>query len=455
MMSYKKIIIILLLLLAVGYIIYKLITNKEYFYRKSRNPGYGPSDSQIAKNKAAYAEQQRQESLKTQQQKDAEKASRDARDNILRSEISSGLANHDKIMEETLKSLKLTESAAWLKAFIVQNDAAKKYGNRLKVTNERHLYLDDKDLGYSDDFPNHVGYLRGSSGYFVPIEAIFTLIAGPDSKEECFEHFDFLGIGGALTSAYDWTKDRVNDAANFAKNAVNSIGDWAKNLSSEVLDWCKNAGQSFATSLIDFGTKIGCVARKIAREIANTVVNTLNTIKDFFVDLAKKAKEAFESGFNWIKNNINLFWDKIQPILGTIINIILEGSACEYSINRNISKLEAVKVIEPVITPKVRVIFLELIKKGIETVSAGILLPFIELLMPIIENFTDIDSKIDSLLSTLLEKDFAVQSITTLADNSVAPLVSKYCSSFSEPNIDDITINESSADSISSNTEWL
>ncbi len=348
----------------------------------------------------------------------------------------------------------------------------------------------DQYIGYVDDA--HVGLIRMSDGKWIPIGDAFTLIAGPGYKEG----FDFLGIGGAIVSAAetvaqgtmdlynkaksgimtatDWVEARARDVVAFTQAAALSVSSWAKNMSESVLYWAKNTGLSIVKNLIDIGNKIGSFARDVANKIANTAKNTVNIIKENVYDKGLKvgglliadattqaanavkdaavqainllaslptlARQALEKAINWIRKQASYVWDKIGGPVGVLLNIILQGAPCEYYVSRKISGLEAVKAIEPPVIPNVRDAMLQLIESAISVASAGILTPLIAVIMPIVQQFSDLNEKIDGLLSDLFHQDFMVTAITTVADPIINNVMGKGCSIFDSPDTSDIPI---------------
>jgi hypothetical protein len=389
--------------------------------------------------------------------------------------------------------------------YITQNtESYQVASNIVKSLNSEPLLI-----GYTDD--NHVGQIRMKDNKWLSIDNVFELIAGPgiekfryylhtnkqdyihlvDQLEQQCKHMtplqrkayldnyieyfniidDAVGLAkdignkigdtakdignkikdGAMTAA-DWVKARANDVAAFTKAAAENVGSWAKNMANDALDWAKGAGKFIVENLIDIGNKIGKFAREAATVIAETAVNTVNSIKDFFGNLYQKAKDAFNSAINWIKNNLTNLWDKIKDTVGTVLNIILQGAPCEYTLARDVSKLHAVQALEPTITPQLREIALRLIKSTIEAASGGLLLPFIEIIIPIIQKFSDFNEKVDGLLNQALEQNIVLDSITTIADNTIMPIVDSACSLFKPPNdIDDINIDETKANTLDDN----
>jgi len=349
----------------------------------------------------------------------------------------------------------------------------------------------DQLIGFADD--NHVGQLRMSDGQWIPIGDAFQLIAGPGSSTENFgfiqsdmEWFTFLDTlqsdwkhmtpnekkeyfshnreyfrrlcwpwescawnwaedlynkaRDGLMTAGDWIKARASDVAAFTQAAASSVGTWAKNAANSTLDWAKGAGQLVVKNLIDIGNKIGSFARDAANKIKETAVNTVNTIKDFFVDIYGKARDAFEKAINWIKGAASFVWDKIGGTVGIFLNIMLQGAPCEYYVARKISGLEAVKALEGPLIPNLRDIMIEVVKSALSAVTAGILAPLLAVIIPIVQQFSDFNAKIDGLLISLFEQNFMISAITTVADPIVTNLMSKGCSMFSPPDVSDIDI---------------
>jgi hypothetical protein len=305
--------------------------------------------------------------------------------------------------------------SVWLKAFLANNEGAKKFGNRLTVSNNV-LYLDGTtNLGYTDD--DHTGLIRPSykntttmGNQFIPIDVIFGLIGGSSSSDECF---DFLGIGNffknSFESAYNFVKDRVVGPA---------------------LDWLKKEGEGFIKTMIDIGNKIGCYARKWAVEIYNTAKDTINKIKDFFVGIYDKVKDFVLGAVNYIYDNIIKLvpdiWNKyIKPALGNISNFITGGALCEYKVSRNLSRLEAVQTIQPVIMPVLSEALTQVVKDTIEVAAGASIalspfIPFLELIYPLVDPY--IQDQLVPLFIKLSEVDFMVTALTEMVDNTALPL---------------------------------
>jgi len=362
-----------------------------------------------------------------------------------------------------------------------------------------------KYLGYVDD--SRIGEIKTEDGKWISIGDMFKFIAGPDVVEG-FGFFDDIGRGikGAVNTvvntakdvgnkiasgtmtAVDWTVSRANDVGNFATNAAKDVGSWAKNVSGDALNWAKGAGQIVVKNLVDIGNKIGDTARKAANTIKDTATNTINTIKtnvydkglkvagnviaDGSVQAAMAVKKAAEQAINllasfpeiarqavnkaieWLKGASNKVWDTIRQPLGLIINLILEGSECEYAVQRNISKLDAIKSIEPAFLPKMSIVIIEFVKSILNTASAGILTPILTLIMPFVEPY--ITPHISDLLSKAVETDEAVSAITTIADPVVDQVAKISCQFLIPPDINDITFNDNMDDNtLSSDTDWI
>ena len=319
----------------------------------------------------------------------------------------------------------------WLKVFLEQNEGAKKFGNRLTVSNNV-LYLDGStNLGYTDD--DHNGLIRPSikntttiGSQFIPIDVIFGLIGGSQSTDECF---DFLGIGSFFTnsfeSAYNFVKDRIAGPA---------------------LDWLKKEGESFIKTMIDIGNKIGCYARKWAVEIYNTAKDTINKIKDFFVGIYDKVKDFVLESVNYIyKNIIKLvpdIWNKyIKPALGNILELLSGGTTCEYKANRDISKLDAVRTIQPILMPVISEGLTQAVKDTIEIAAASSVVlvefvPLLELIYPLVDPY--IQDQLLPLFNKLSETDFMLTVLTETVDNTVLQVTN--CSFLNPPDTSKIDI---------------
>jgi hypothetical protein len=375
---------------------------------------------------------------------------------------------------------------------------------RLKMVQE-WCGSQDPDLliGYTDD--NHIGQLRMTDGKWIPIGDAFQLIAGPEYSTEGFsynvrsnkvrskeyyyflndldlkwnymtplqrkryynknkEYFDFLGIGGAFTNLYnkakdgvlsaeDWVEARANDVAAFTTAAANSVGTWTKNMANDALNWAKGAGNLIVKNLIDIGNKIGQFARDAANKIAETAINTINTLKNFFTGLYEKARDAFNTAINWIKNAASTVWSSIkEPLVGSM-KLILGDIECEYMTSRSSSKLDAIKAIEPALVPPVRDEIIGIIKRETENAIApstlGLGSVVIELVFTIVQQFSDFNQKVDSLLEYVFEQRFAVNTITTIADPVIKTIANITCSTIKPPDVSNIKINSSSLNNTS------
>ena len=356
-------------------------------------------------------------------------------------------------------------TSAWLSYFLLTNPGAQKLKDKMFIR-DNNLYIktttgEDSKIAYTDD--QHIGFMQMTDGKWIPIGDVFTLISGP-SEEFRYFYFEYnsntnieefiwnpfskdswedLGrqIQNTATQGIDWVKDRSQDVASFAQNAANSVSTWATKASADTLNWAKGAGNLIAKNLISIGNKIDSESRQIANTIKDTSVNTVNSAIDFFKNIGQKAREAFESAFRWIKNNANLFKEKVTPILGTIINIALQGTMCEYKVQRELGIIPAVKAIEPALIPPLRQIFLEMIKKGIGAASGGVLVPFVEILFPIIQEFSDVDDKIDELLGTVIEMDELALVVTTVSDPVVKQFGGSACKYLEKPDVSSLTLN--------------
>lgn len=371
-------------------------------------------------------------------------------------------------------------------------------------------------IGYIDDA--HIGLVKTTDGMWIPIGDIFHLIAGPGTGEgfsffgDIGDAFKSAGnaiantatsignkiantakdVGNKIASgtmtAVDWVEHRANDVANFAENAAKDVGSWAKNISGDALNWAKGAGQFVVKNLVNVGNNIGSFARNAANTIKDTAVNTVNTIKtnvydkglkvagnaiadasvtaanavadaakqaiNFLASFPEMAKQAVNKAIEWLKGASDKVWDAIKGPIGTIIDIVLEGTHCEYKVQRGISKLDAVKAIEPALLPKMRDVVLQFVKSILNTASGGILTPVLYLIMPFVEPY--IAPHIDGLLAKALETNEATISITTIADPVVDQVAKISCQFLNTPDINNITFSDNIDDNtLSSNTEWL
>jgi hypothetical protein len=277
---------------------------------------------------------------------------------------------------------------------------------------------------------------------------------------------------GTMTAA-DWVKNRAEDVANFAKNAAIDVGSWAKNISGDALNWAKGAGSFVVKNLVDIGTKIGSFARDAANKIKDTANSTVNTIKtnvydkglkvagnaiaDASVTAAMAVKNAAEQGINflasfpeiarqavnkaidWLKGAADKVWDAIKTPIGMIINIVLEGTHCEYKVQRDVSRLEAIRAIQPALLPKLRIVVLQFVKSILNAASGGILTPVLALIMPFVEPY--IAPHLDGLLAKAIETNEASIAITTMADPIVNEVSKISCQFLNPPDISDITFS--------------
>ena len=284
-------------------------------------------------------------------------------------------------------------------------------------------------------------------GTFIGITDLLTFIAGPsdDSGSECFRYggCSWYAPWNCVVEAANWIADRAKDVGNFIKNAVDKVGDWAKQASSAALNWAKNAGKSILEGLVKIGNAISCGVRKAFRAIAS-----------FFGDIFEKIKSAVNSAISYLSKATDKVWDVIKTPIGIGIDIVLEGTHCEYKVQRDISKLDAVKAIEPVLVPNLRFTVLQLVRGILNTVSGGILTPILAIVMPLVDPY--ILPHIDGLLAKALETNELTSAITTIADPLVDQISKISCKFLISPDINDINFNENIDDnSINSDTEWL
>jgi hypothetical protein len=294
-------------------------------------------------------------------------------------------------------------------------------------------------------YENRPYEVKMEDGTFISMNDLLTFIAGPadSSSSECFH---YRGCGwtspwDCIKDAANWISDRAKDVGAFIKNAVDKVGDWAKNVGSAALNWAQNAGKTILAGLVKLGNTIGCYARKAFRAIA-----------DFFGDIFEKARNAFNSAINWVKNAAVTVWDTIKQPLGMIINLVLDNVECEYMIARNSSKLDAVKAIKPALVPPVRESMIRIIKTqlsaALATVTFGIGAAIVELVFTIVQQFSDFNQKVDSLLEYVFEQGFAVNTITTVADPVIKQVAKISCSAINPPKTDDIKINSTALNNV-------
>jgi hypothetical protein len=116
-------------------------------------------------------------------------------------------------------------------------------------------------------------------------------------------------------------------------------------------------------------------------------------------------------------------------------------------LNKKISKLDAFKTVEPLIIPPTRQFMIEFMKTVIIMLPPGVFGPIIEVIMPIIEQYSDFDSKVDSLVKSLFEQEFVIDSIIFIMDNTVIKLTENACKMFNPPeDANSLNINENAED---------
>lgn len=286
-------------------------------------------------------------------------------------------------------------------------------------------------------YEEHEGYVKMSDEKWLTIADLLIFIAGPkDDSDECFRYggCSWSAPWNCIVDAGNWIKDRTMDAVNFVKNAVDKVGSWAKQATSDALKWAESAGKTILSRLIKMGNAISCYARKAMRAISDTVIMIANLISDF----GDMAKRAIMKVLDWIKNAGETVWNKLKEPVGMLINIVLEGTVCEYSSERKISKLSAVKALEPALVPRLRLTMMELVKSFINIATNYVLTPILILIMPFIEN--ELSPYIDGLIQKALRTNELQITITTIADPIVGELSKISCIYLNGPSIDDIQI---------------
>lgn len=351
------------------------------------------------------------------------------------------------------------------------------------------LYKNPVDhlIGHINDA--HVGQVRMKDGTWLSIQDAFTLIVGPGQSEgfrftptsnpddyysysnvfypytplqhaihtnniEGFR-YDFLGIGslvsgaantvaggvtgladkiasGVVTAA-DWTAARATDAADFVKNAANNVGSWATTIGGDALNWAKNAGNLIVHDLVSIGNAIGNFARNAMNDIIKTATEVVNAIANFFGDLPGLAKRFVDHAVDYITKKAETLapqvWNKIQPVLGKIADLVTGGSLCQYIVSRKLpdpeGKLEAVQVVEPILSPVVSEVLTQFIKDMLEeaalaSVVLAPLVPVLELIYPLVDPY--IQPHLVPLFNKLAEVPFMQTVLTEMIDNSVAHL---------------------------------
>ena len=298
-----------------------------------------------------------------------------------------------------------------------------------------------KTLGYV--YENHPGNVQMADGTWLSLADVLTFISGPpDSVDsECFRYSDVKQVNSqyvmlgenvkpdVISNGWNYTKSLVKNwydsFKNYVENAINSVKSWATNVSSETLKWVQGAGKSVLKDFVSIGGWISCNVKKELKAIANE----FNKIAKFMVGIVEKADKAFKSAGDWIVGEARIVWDYINKPLTLYINAYFGGAPCEYYIKRKISKIDAIKAVEPVIVDPIRTQMTVLIKRAIEEILPEFY-PFIEILMPFIEDIPGYNDKVNQLIAKLIELDFMVNSISSIVDNVVNPVIKTGCSIF-------------------------
>jgi len=279
-------------------------------------------------------------------------------------------------------------------------------------------------------YQNRPSEVQMEDGTFISITDLLTFMAGPadESGSECFRYrsCSIFSPWDCIVDAYNYVSERAKDFGSFLADALTNVGDWAKNIGSAALNWAENAGKSILEGLIKIGNAISCAARKAFRAIAS-----------FFGDIFEKIKSAVNSAISYLSKAADKVWDAIKEPIGMGINIILEGSQCEYKISREESKLEAVRSILPVLVPGLRLVVLELVRTILNTASGGILTPILAIVMPLVNPY--ISPHLDGLLEKALETNELTSAITTIADPIVNEVSKISCPFLNMPDISDMT----------------
>jgi hypothetical protein len=82
-----------------------------------------------------------------------------------------------------------------------------------------------------------------------------------------------------------------------------------------------------------------------------------------------------------------------------------------------------------------------MIKKGIGIASGGVLVPFVEILFPVIQQFSDVDDKIDELLGTVIEMNELALVVTTVSDPIVKKFGETTCKYLEKPDVSALSLN--------------
>jgi hypothetical protein len=274
---------------------------------------------------------------------------------------------------------------------------------------------------------------------------------------------------GTMTAA-DWVEARALDVAKFTESAAKDVGNWAKDISGDALNWAKGAGNLVVKNLVDIGNKVGNFARDAANKIKDTAVNTSNIIKqnvydkglkvagnaiadtsvaaamavkkaaeqaiDFLKSFPEIAKQAVDKMINWLKGAGSTVWSKLQEPVGMIINIIFEGTICEYKAAAKLSDQTRdlslkVKALEPALLPRLSEAFKQIAITLINIATEYILSPILELVMPFISQY--LDPQIDKLMKMLIYTKELKIGITQVADNTLFQLSKVVDCSYLDP----------------------
>jgi hypothetical protein len=295
---------------------------------------------------------------------------------------------------------------------------------------------------------------------------------------------------GTMTAA-DWVEARALDAANFSENAAKDVGSWAKDISGDALDWAKTAGNLVVKNLVDIGNKVGNFARDAANKIKDTAINTSNIIKqnvydkglkvagnaiadtsvaaamavkkaaeqaiDFLKSFPEIAKKAVDNMINWLKGAGSTVWSQLQKPVGMIINIIFEGTICEYKAAAKLSDQTRdlslkVKALEPALLPRLTEAFKQISITLINMATNYVLSPILVLVMPFISQY--LDPQIDKLMKMLIYTNELKIGITQVADNTLFQLSKVVdCSYLDPPDLSGLEIKVPEGITFSADTE--
>ena len=253
-------------------------------------------------------------------------------------------------------------------------------------------------------FENRYGEVLMDDGTYITIGDLLTFIAGPkdESMSECFS---FIGdIGSALNKGwnyikqgYNWTKARIEDAASFIKNAAEKVGEWAKTVSSTAINWAKNAGKDILKGLIAIGNALSCVVRKALRAIV-----------DFFEQFAKWAMKIASMIYDFLKDKLEDFWNKIlKPIIQRLFQVWTGGQVCDFIQQSELSNQDAINSIKPLLSDAIRPPMMTFVNGSLDALlaSTAVLAPVIPIktvVYPLVTPY--LNPQINKLIYLVLDK---------------------------------------------------